>query len=85
MDTPIQVDSRQLPAGAGTLLRYGLTALGTYMVTEGILPAGSDVNALVGAVLVLASTAYGMYATYRNKKQLVTTAAAAPDDVAVVK
>jgi len=76
------VDSRQLPSGIATLLRYGLTVAGTAMVTDGILPAGSDVNAIVGAVLVVASTAYGMWLTYKNKRTVVK-AVVSPESVAL--
>lgn len=84
-DTPIQVDPNQIPAGAATLLRYALTTIGTVMVTRGLLPAGSDVNAIVGAALVIISTLYGLWKTYDNKQKLVTVATAAPNRVAVVK
>lgn len=84
MKMPIEVNPSQLSAGAATLLRYGLTALGTAMVTRRVLPADTDVNSLVGAVLVLVSTAYGMWRTWHNKRQAVAMASAAPDSVAVV-
>lgn len=85
VQTPITVNPAQLPAGAATLLRYALTAIGGVMLNHKLLPAGTDVNAVVGAVLVVVSTGYGIWKTYRNKAQLVTAAAAAPDNVAVVK
>ena len=85
MDTPIQVNSNQLPEGIATAVRYALTILGTVMMSDGLLPAGSDVNSIVGAALVVLSTAYGIWKTYDNKKKLVTAASAAPDSVAVVK
>jgi hypothetical protein len=83
--TPIEVNPSQLPGGAATLLRYALTAAGTAMVTNHVLPADSNVNNIVGAVLVVVSTGYGMWRTWHNKREAVTMAAAAPDRVAVVK
>lgn len=84
-DAPIQVNPAQLPAMAATLLRYILTALGAYMAKQGLLPAGSDVNAIVGFALMVISGGWGIWKTYSNKTKLVTAASAAPDDVAVVK
>jgi hypothetical protein len=84
LETPIIVKDNQLPGGAATLLRYVLTALGGILVTKGFLPAGSDVNQLVGIGLMVGSAVYGVYKTFSNKKKLVTAAAAAPNSIAKV-
>lgn len=84
-ETPIEVNPSQLPGSLGTLLRYGLTALGGLLLSKNILPAGTDVNQIVGALLMIISTGYGLFKTVSNKSKLVTAAAAAPNHVAVVK
>lgn len=81
---PIEVNPNPLPASLATLLRYVLTFVGGLAVSKGVLPADSDVNELVGAVVAVAATAYGIWRTIRNKKELVVAAEAAPNSVATV-
>lgn len=85
MNEQIVVDPNTIPSSISTLLRYALTALGTLMLTNNILPVGTDVETFVGIVLMVVSTGYGIYKTITNKRKLVVTANAAPDSVAVVK
>jgi hypothetical protein len=83
-DQPIVVNDTQLPGTAATLLRYAATAIGGVLVTRGFLPADSDVNAIVGSVLIVASAVYGVYKTWSNKRKLIKASDAAPNDVAIV-
>ncbi len=84
MTDPIIVNESPLPQSAFTLLRYALTAIGGLLVSQGYFDE-EVLNNVIGALLIIIPTAAGVYRTVFNKKQLVIAAAAAPNDVAVVR
>ncbi len=84
MTDPIIVNESPLPQSAYTLLRYVLTAIGGLLVSQGYFDE-EVLNHLIGAVLIIVPAGLGIYRTVFNKKQLVIAAAAAPNDVAVVR
>lgn len=84
-NTPIVVNADPTLASLGTTARYVLAFLGGVLVNKGILPADTDIQALVGGLIGMASLGYGLYRTIANKKVLVTVAQSAPDTTAVVK
>lgn len=83
-DEPIVVNGMVLPATLAAALRYGIALLLPYLVSKGVIPEGSTESILTYA-LVIATVAYGLWKTYKAKAQLVVTAEAAPNSVAVVK
>lgn len=84
-ETPIVVNPDPTVASLGTTFRYALSFIGGILVSKGFLPADADVNAIVGGIMLIGSTGYGIYRTVFNKRQLVVAAEAAPNNVAVVK
>lgn len=82
--TPILVDPNALPAIGAVVLRYALQALGGFLVARGWID-GDAVEAIVSGSLVVVPMAYAAVRASRNRAKLVTIAAAAPNDVAVVK
>ena len=84
MADPIVVHESPLPSSAATLLRYVLTAIGGLLVSRGYFDEAL-LNDVIGAVLIIAPAAYGVYRTVFNKRQLVIAATAAPNAVAMVK
>ncbi len=81
---PIVVNSSAIPANVLTLVRYALMAIGAFLVSKGYFTEEA-VNDLVGALLMLISTGYGLYATQRSHDTKVVLADRAPDRFAVVK
>lgn len=83
-DEPIVVNGMVLPAMLAAAVRYAVALLLPWLVSKGYIAEGSTEGVLTWA-LVGATVAYGLWKTYRAKAQLVVTAEAAPNDVAVVK
>lgn len=81
---PITVPASPLSPLMLTLLRYALTALGTVMVSRGLIDQGSA-DALAGAALIAIPTLWGMILTRRDQAQKARMAERLPDGVAVVK
>lgn len=79
---PIQVDSNTMPLAAAA--RYLVTILGTFAVARGWVDA-DNVDGIITALVTLGTVGYGLWQTHQRKVQLVATASAAPDSVAVVK
>lgn len=84
VDQPVTVPASAIPEGALTLARYALVSLGGVFVSKGWL-SDSDLNALVGALLIIVPTIYGIVKTKRNQAVQVTLARKLPDSVAQVK
>lgn len=84
IDPPLIVNPSALPDQAGALIRIGLIALGSSLITHGWLPAGSDVNAIAGAVLSVIGAVWALYKATRSKAKLVVAAEAAPNRIAQV-
>ena len=85
MDKPIEVAQNSLPTTVITILRYLLTAFGAYLVSHNVLPAGTDVNQIVGAVIVVAATAYGAFKSFQHNEQKKVMEPYAPNSVAKPK
>lgn len=84
VEQPVTVPSSALPESTLTLLRYALVTLGGVFVSKGWL-SDSDLNAIVGVLLIVIPTVYGIIKTKRNQAVQVTLADKLPDSVARVK
>ena len=74
------VDTSKMPAMVVTVLRYLATLLGGWMVRHGYMGA-DDTQLLGGALLGLAALVWGVYDTFRHKKQIEAAAITPPDNV----
>jgi len=83
-DEPIIIDPNSVPAQLAALLRYMLTALGSYAIGKGWID-GELLNVLTGLATVAAPAIWGMWRTWQTRKTMVTVGEAAPNSVAVVK
>lgn len=83
MTTPITVTDNTLEGQITTLARYLLTAVGGFALGRGWID-NELLQLLTGIVTVAAPTAWGIWKTLQNKRQLITVAEAAPSDVANV-
>lgn len=93
--TPIVVNPSSVQAMIITGLRYFATVVGGVTAVLGLVGKrdlsgliayvqSADGLALIGAIVAIGGSAYGVFKTYSNKQKLVTTADAAPNSVAVV-
>lgn len=78
----IEVDPSTVPLAAG--LRYLIAMLGTFAVARGWVDA-ENVDGIVTAAVTIGTVLYGLWRTHRAKQDLVITADAAPNSVAIVK
>lgn len=83
-DMPVQVPASALPAELATTIRYALVMLGGVFVSRGWL-SDAELNAIVGVILIVAPTVWGIIRTRRNHQKQTTMATALPDSVAQVK
>ena len=83
-DMPVQVSASPVPAELATAARYLLVMAGGWFVNEGILTRG-ELEAIVGALLIIAPTVWGVWKTRSNHTKQITMAAVLPDSVAQVK
>lgn len=81
---PIEISDSTTATQIATLARYVVTTLGGYALGKGWIEEDL-LQMLVALVAVVAPSAYGIYKSYVHKRQLITVASAAPDNVAVVK
>jgi hypothetical protein len=81
---PIEVNDGTMIGTVGTLLRYLVTSVGGYALGKGWID-NELLQILTGLVTVGLPLAYGVYKNYVHKTQLLVTAEAAPNSVAVVK
>jgi hypothetical protein len=81
--TPVIVNPNALPDIAATAVRYLAALLSGWLIRKGII-ADADSALILGLMLALATTAWGLYRTWANKAKLVTVASAAPNHVAIV-
>ncbi len=84
VDQPVVVPASGLPAEALTVLRYALVTLGGIFVSRGWL-SDSDMNAIVGVLLIVIPTVYGLVSTRRNQAVQVALASNLPDHLAQVR
>lgn len=78
----IEVSQGTLPLAAAA--RYLIVTLGSFAVGRGWVDA-EQLPGIATAIVTIGTALYGLYRTYRTKSDLVTTAEAAPNSVAVVK
>ena len=83
-EAPIEVNGYVLPTTLAVILRYAIALVLPYLVAKGYIAEGSTEGVATYA-LVIATVGYGDWKTVKVKKDLVVTAEAAPNDVAVVK
>lgn len=83
-DKPIQVSEQTLPATLAAGVRYLVATGVAALVSSDIIPAESA-EGIIGIGIAIATVAYGLWKTNRAKKQLIVTAEAAPNSIAVVK
>lgn len=61
-----------------TFIRYVLTAMGTLMVSRGMLDQGTA-DMIIGGVIVALPVAHGVYLSYRNSKTIKAAEPYTPD------
>ena len=83
-DTPIVVNSDPTPSMIWGAVRVLLGAAGGWFVAKGYLDS-ETLNAVIGAIVVLAPAVWVAILNRRNTKQKAILADAAPNTVAVVK
>lgn len=83
-DTPIKVSDQSLPTTIAAGVRYLVATGVAALVSSGVIPAESA-EGIIGIGIAIATVAYGLWRTNRAKKQLIVTAEAAPNSIAVVK
>jgi hypothetical protein len=81
---PIEVNGMVLPAMLAAAVRYAIALALPWLVSKGYITEESTEGFLTYG-LVAATVAYGLWKTYKAKAQLVVTAEAAPNSVAIVK
>jgi hypothetical protein len=82
---PIVVPASAVPETTLALIRYALTALGgSLLVKRGII-SNAELQELIGVVLVILPTAYGMWLTRRSNAKQKTMADHLPDTIAQVQ
>jgi hypothetical protein len=81
---PIIIDPSSTVGQIGALLRYVLTAAGSFALGKGWI-SNDALQFLTGLLTVVAPTAYGIWKTWHSKQKLVAVADAAPNSVAVIK
>lgn len=81
---PIEVKAGAAPEMLVTAARYVVAGIGGWVVGKGWFTADQWVQ-IGGALVTAVPLAWGVYASFRNKKKLVAVASAASNKVAVVK
>lgn len=81
--TQVIVPASPVPEQALTLLRYVLVTIGGVFVSKGWLN-DADLNTLVGGLLIVLPTLWGIIRTYRNNAAQKAMARQLPDAVAMV-
>jgi len=83
-DKPILVNGSSLPALASAAVRYVVVTGGTWAVAKGWVEA-DQLEGIATVAVTVATAAYGLWRTRRTKQQLIITAEAAPNRVAIVQ
>jgi hypothetical protein len=82
-DTPIVVTDTVLPTVLATALRQIVIAVAMFAVGKGWIDA-RDVEGIATLAAALAAVFWGLNQSLKRKSQLITTAEAAPNSVAIV-
>ena len=81
---PIEVTNETTTTTLASALRTLLVAIGSFAVGRGWVEA-ENVEGIVTLAVTLGTAGYGVFKAYTRKRQLIVTADAAPNTVAVVK
>lgn len=84
MSEPITVNAGTAPEVVTTIARYLVTFVGGWIVAKGWITA-DQLPQVAGVILGAVPLIWGAWSAFRNKSKLITTAEAAPNNVAVVK
>lgn len=79
---PIMVDTGSIPAGVGAALRYAVSIGLTFAAGKGWISSDDIPNILAAVVAVLVAV-YGVVKTTQRQSDLIVSAKAAPDSVAI--
>ncbi len=82
---PIVVPASAVPETVLAMIRYALTTLGGILLVKRGLVSDTELQEIVGAVLVIVPTVYGMWLTRRNNAKQKTMADHLPDEIAQVQ
>lgn len=83
-EMPVTVPASPFTAELATTIRYALVTIGGIFVSRGWL-SDAELNAIVGVVLIVAPTVWGVWKTRSNHTKQITMASVLPDSVAQVK
>lgn len=82
---PIEVSPNSLPTTIMTVLRYILTAFGALLVSKHILPIDTNIEQIVGALLIVANAGYGGFKSFQHNEEKKTMEPYAPNTIAKLK
>lgn len=82
--TPIIVSDTTATPTLGALIRYLLTAIGSFAIGRGWV-TDETMQAATALAMIVGPAAYGIYLSWKNKRKLITAADAAPSSVAQVR
>lgn len=83
-NSPISVGNEVLPTVLASGLRYFIMMGGAYAVGQGWVTPES-LPGIATVLITMVTFAYGLWRVEQRKSQLITTAAYAPNEVAVVR
>lgn len=80
MNTIVNEPSSPVNPAIMSAIRYAITAIGgVFVAREAITP--DQLNAVIGAVLVVVPSVYGVYLSFRNAKAIKQAAPYTPDSI----
>lgn len=79
----IIVNPSAVPDLLAVVVRYAAALLSGWLVRKGVI-TGNDEPLIAGLLLAVAAVGWAVYRSIALKSQLVTTARAAPNEVAIV-
>ena len=82
---PIVVPASAVPATTLALIRYALTTLGGALLVKNGIISNAELQDIIGVLLVVVPTAYGMWLTRRNNTKQKAMAGRLPDSFAQVQ
>lgn len=82
---PIVVPASPIPETTVALIRYALTAFGGALLVKRGIISNSELQDIVGVLLVVISAGYGMWLTRRNNAKQKAMAVHLPDEIAQVQ
>lgn len=82
---PIVVPASAIPATTLAMIRYVLTAIGGSLLVQRGIISDAELQNIVGILLVVIPTAYGMWLTRRENAKQKAMAVHLPDEIAQVQ